>query len=247
LVRVFCVHVSYFRDRFAHSINHLHIIFRYMFVQMFDRFRPYFTVFVAGIPTMFAIPLMTRLHRYPSVLAATFQLLWVIYRPTSTSHTLTSGMILALLNPRTIVRMRNPSIIAFFALPVPILLFITFHRMWLVTGNGNPNYIFFQCFAYGMFVIIISMDFVSASVKRDKIRRMIEKGSIKKILAELKEKETEGELKTEKDDEEGNTTNGVQKEATGTEEDESAGADEKATGLFADVADQKVEPNVVFL
>lgn len=218
-----------------------------MFVQMFDRFRPYFTVFVAGIPTMFAIPLMTRLHRYPSVLAATFQLLWVIYRPTSTSHTLTSGMILALLNPRTIVRMRNPSIIAFFALPVPILLFITFHRMWLVTGNGNPNYIFFQCFAYGMFVIIISMDFVSASVKRDKIRRMIEKGSIKKILAELKEKETEGELKTEKDDEEGNTTNGVQKEATGTEEDESAGADEKATGLFADVADQKVEPNVVFL
>jgi len=218
-----------------------------MFVQMFDRFRPYFTVFVAGIPAMFAIPLMTRLHRYPSVLAATFQLLWVIYRPTSTAHTLTFGMILALLNPRTIVRMRNPSIIAFFALPVPILLFVTFHRMWLVTGNGNPNYIFFQCFAYGMFVIIISMDFVSASVKRDKIRRMIEKGSIKKILAELKEKETEGELKTEKDDEEGNTTNGVQKEATGTEEDESAGADEKATGLFADVADQKVEPNVVFL
>jgi len=210
-----------------------------MFVQMFDRFRPYFTVFVAGIPTMFAIPLMTRLHRYPSVLAATFQLLWVIYRPTSTAHTLTFGMILALLNPRTIVRMRNPSIIAFFALPVPVLLFVTFHRMWLVTGNGNPNYIFFQCFAYGMFVIIISMDFVSASVKRDKIRRMIEKGSIKKILAELKEKETEGELKTEKDD--GSVaTNGVQKERMKTEQ--SVGADDKA--IFAD---QPAEPNVVFL
>ena len=206
---------------------------------MFDRFRPYFTVFVAGIPTMFAIPLMTRLHRYPSVLAATFQLLWVIYRPTSTAHTLTFGMILALLNPRTIVRMRNPSIIAFFALPVPILLFITFHRMWLVTGNGNPNYIFFQCFAYGMFVIIISMDFVSASVKREKVRRMIEKGSIKKILAEMKEKEMEGESKNG-EHEEGSKTNGVQKEAGKKEE----ATDEKATGLFAD---QPTESNVVFL
>ena len=218
------------------TMIHLHITSRYMFVQMFDRFRPYFTVFVAGIPAMFAIPLMTRLHRYPLVLAATFQLLWVIYRPTSTAHTLTFGMILALLNPRTIVRMRNPSIIAFFALPVPVLLFVTFHRMWLITGNGNPNYIFFQCFAYGMFVIIISMDFVSASIKRDKIRRMIEKGSVKKILVEMKEKEMEGEP----DEDEVSASNRVQKQAGKTEQ--SVGADDKA--IFAD---QPAEPNVVFL
>jgi phosphatidylinositol glycan class U len=42
----------------------------YMFVQMFDRFRPYFTVFVSGIPAMFIIPLTIRLHRYPSVLVS---------------------------------------------------------------------------------------------------------------------------------------------------------------------------------
>jgi phosphatidylinositol glycan class U len=42
----------------------------YMFVQMFDRFRPYFTVFVSGIPAMFVIPLTLRLHRYPSVLVS---------------------------------------------------------------------------------------------------------------------------------------------------------------------------------
>ena len=45
---------------------------RYMFVQMFDRFRPYFTVFVSGIPAMFAIPLMARLYRYPSVLVSLY-------------------------------------------------------------------------------------------------------------------------------------------------------------------------------
>ena len=42
----------------------------YMFVQMFDRFRPYFTVFVSGIPAMFVIPLTIRLNRYPSVLVS---------------------------------------------------------------------------------------------------------------------------------------------------------------------------------
>jgi hypothetical protein len=59
--------------------------------------------------------------------------------------------------------------------------------MWLVSGNGNANYIYFQCLAYGMFVLIITMDFVSATVKRDKVRRMIEKGTIAKLLLKKKE------------------------------------------------------------
>ena len=54
--------------------------------------------------------------------------------------------------------------------------------MWLVSGNGNANYIYFQCLAYGMFVLIITMDFVSATVKRDKVRRMIEKGTTMLLL-----------------------------------------------------------------
>ena len=56
-----------------------------------------------------------------------------------------------------------------------------------MSGNGNPNYIYFQCLAYGMFVLIITMDFVSATVKRDKVRRMIERGTIAKILLKKKE------------------------------------------------------------
>lgn len=55
----------------AHLMVNLHLQ-RYMFVQMFDRFRPYFTVFVSGIPAMFAIPLMARLYRYPSVLVSLY-------------------------------------------------------------------------------------------------------------------------------------------------------------------------------
>jgi len=231
----------------------------YMFVQVFDRFRPYFTVFVSGISMMFAIPLAIRLYRYPSVLAATFQLLASIFQPTTTVHTLTLALHLTVLNPRTIVRMRDPSLISFFALPVPILLFVTFHRMWLVTGNGNPNYIYFQCFAYGMFVTIISMEFVTATVKRDKVRRMMEKGSVKKILDEMKEKEeaddedkevtengTEevGAVVDKVDDQNGDTTEEAGEDDNGDDGEESA---EDAGSVSDDVEDGAPEPVVVFV
>ncbi len=43
-----------------------------MFVQMFDRFRPYFSLFVNGLPAMFVLPLTIRLYRYPCALVSTF-------------------------------------------------------------------------------------------------------------------------------------------------------------------------------
>jgi len=205
----------------------------YFFVQMFDRFRSYFTIFVAGVPAMFVIPLTIRLQRYPSVLAATFPLLWAIFRPTTTIHTLALGLLLAMLNPRTIARMRNSSLVSLFALPVPILLFITFHRMWLVTGNGNPNYIFFQCFAYGLFVSTITLDFISATVKRDKVLRMVEKGDT--IV-----KKDDGEKKCE--DLPGLNGNKLF-ETEGDEKAENNGD----LNMLSDESEEKEEPNVVFL
>lgn len=65
--------------------------------------------------------------------------------------------------------------------------------MWLVTGNGNANYIFFQCFAYGLFVAVITLDVVSATVKRDKVRRIVEKGDVKgQVATEKAENEAHG-------------------------------------------------------
>jgi hypothetical protein len=43
---------------------------RYMFVQLFDRFRPYFSLFISGLPAMFVLPLMIRLYRYPCALVS---------------------------------------------------------------------------------------------------------------------------------------------------------------------------------
>lgn len=63
-----------------------------------------------------------------------------------------------------------------------------------MTGNGNPNYIFFQCLVYGMFVVIITMEFVSATVKRDKVRRMVEKGTVKKLAREKEGTKKEADI-----------------------------------------------------
>ncbi|KAL7536325.1 hypothetical protein ACHAWF_005437 [Thalassiosira exigua] len=209
----------------------------YMFVQVFDRFRPYFTVFVSGIPSMLVVPLVTRLYRYPSILTAEFQLLWAIFRPTTTVHTLTLGIHLAVLNPRTIVRMRDPSLVSFFALPVPILLFVTFHRMWLVTGNGNPNYLYFQCFGYGLFATVIAMEFVSATVKRDKVRRMIENGSMAKLAKK------DRAIAPQKENKKNGQQNGAHKEDQPLEESNGCvGKDSGKTDAMA-----KSEPVVVFL
>jgi hypothetical protein len=40
--------------------------------------------------------------------------------------------------------------------------------MWLETGNGEANFLYFQCYAYNVFVAITFIQFTGASVERDK-------------------------------------------------------------------------------
>lgn len=67
------------------------------------------------------------------------------------------------------------ALICLCALHVPIILYVTFYSMWLETGNGNANFLFFQCLAYNLFLGFITIDFISATVKRDKALRVIAK------------------------------------------------------------------------
>jgi phosphatidylinositol glycan class U len=47
--------------------------------------------------------------------------------------------------------------------------------MWLEVGNGEANFLFFQCLAYNIFVVILLLQFVHASVVRDKALLLAEK------------------------------------------------------------------------
>jgi len=88
-----------------------------------------------------------------------------------------------MLCPRSLIRMSRISLIAMAALPVPIILFIMTYGLWVESGTGNANYIYFQCLAMNILFAIIALDFIGATVKRDKAlrhtRKMLHK--IKKI------------------------------------------------------------------
>jgi len=79
------------------------------------------------------------------------------------------------MSPRSLARINIISLIALCSIPVPVLLYILDYGLWLETGSGNANYIFFQCMAYNAFVVMIFLDFCGASLQRDKALRLTEK------------------------------------------------------------------------
>lgn len=79
------------------------------------------------------------------------------------------------MSPRSLARMNAISLIAMCSIAVPILLYILDYGLWLESGSGNANYIFFQCLAYNAFVAMVFLDFVGASLQRDKALRITEK------------------------------------------------------------------------
>jgi phosphatidylinositol glycan class U len=147
----------------------------YFFIQMFDRFRRYFVAMFNLLQFIFVAPLAIRLHKYPIVLTTAFFLLGTLFKPVQTLHDAALGLALVAMAPRTVSRMGNASLVSLFAIIVPASLVVMFYWLWLETGTGNANYIFFQCLAYNVFLSIITLDYISATVKRDKALRLTEK------------------------------------------------------------------------
>ena len=87
------------------------------------------------------------------------------------------GLCLMLMEPRTLVRMRfHHCLVCVCGLPIPVVLYSAAYWMWLGgPGNGEANFVFFQCLAYNIFLGIILSQFCSACVQRDKAVRMVRK------------------------------------------------------------------------
>lgn len=81
-----------------------------------------------------------------------------------------------LLSPRSLAHLRPlVSLIAICAIPVPVILYTVTHWLWLVTGSGEVNFVYFQCLAYNALVAILLLEFAGASLRRDKVLRVTEK------------------------------------------------------------------------
>lgn len=72
------------------------------------------------------------------------------------------------------------SLISLCAIAVPVLLYIVMYGLWLETGSGEANFLFFQCLAYNAFLGNILVEFCGACVRRDKALRITEKQQMAK-------------------------------------------------------------------
>jgi hypothetical protein len=107
-------------------------------------------------------------------------LLWTLFQPTLALGDLlffqTLPLIpLVLLSPQTLVRTTVVSSFSLLAMSVPLVLWLAFYGMWLDSGVGNPNYLYFQCLVWNVFWMAFVMDYISAALKRDKVLRYLQK------------------------------------------------------------------------
>ena len=81
-----------------------------------------------------------------------------------------------MLSPQNIARMNLTRIVVnVLAFIIPIQLFILDYWLWMRTGTGNANYLYFQCLAFTVMLAIIFLEFAFANMKRDKALRITEK------------------------------------------------------------------------
>jgi phosphatidylinositol glycan class U len=103
-------------------------------------------------------------------------ILHTLCQPVSTLYDLLVGLLLLLLSPHSIARMKPVlSLFCLCGLGVPVALYPGLHDMWLVSGNGEANFVFFQCLAYQILLANLLLQFVTASLQRDKAWRLTEK------------------------------------------------------------------------
>jgi hypothetical protein len=122
--------------------------------------------------------------------ATIFWLLWTLIRPIGTLYDLNVGFCLMLLSPRSLARMGSiRSLVSVCAISVPVLLYLVAYWMWLETGSGEANFLYFQCLAYNVFAANLVVDFCGACVKRDKALRLTQKGAKEGTAAENDDKD----------------------------------------------------------
>ncbi len=140
----------------------------YLFINTFTRYEKYFLALCSCFVFTFCVPLLIRFVNYPLEMAVMLQLLRQLLHPRPTMQEISFAFALAALTRRTLMRMGNASIISVIAMPVPVILYIIDYWLWLQSGSGNANYMFFQCLTFNLFCGIFTLDFISSTLKRDK-------------------------------------------------------------------------------
>jgi hypothetical protein len=152
-------------------------LFWYLFSLLFQRFRPYFT-FAFNIQIfIFVAPLVIRIRGRPYILYTVLTFLIGLLRPHPTLGDVSLPMILMLMHPFVVARMRCKAVLLITSI-VCVALLRTTHWLWLYPGTACANHYYFVQMIYCLSLLILLSEFLNASLLRDREIEKLDKKNL---------------------------------------------------------------------
>ncbi|CAI5709531.1 unnamed protein product [Peronospora destructor] len=142
-------------------------IFWYFFMEVFDRFIPYFLFVMHLHPVIYIVPIYLRLAHRPQAYACALIGTFSLFQAYPSFGDFGFFLSLLALHPKTIMTIENRFVyvigLGAATCMLPVMWFL-----WLFPASGNANFFYNQTLVYQIFSSQIITAFVGATMKRDK-------------------------------------------------------------------------------
>lgn len=142
-------------------------IFWYFFIEVFDRFIPYFLCILHIHPLIYIAPIFLRLHNRPQAYYVTLVGIFMLFQAYPTFGDFGFFITLIFMFPKTIMTMTSRYVFALGMLVATCMLPVMWF-LWLFPASGNANFFYNQTLVYQAFNSLIISSFVNATMKREK-------------------------------------------------------------------------------
>ncbi|CAH0486787.1 unnamed protein product [Peronospora farinosa] len=142
-------------------------IFWYFFMEVFDRFIPYFLFVMHLHPVIYVVPIYLRLAHRPQAYACALIGTFSLFQAYPSFGDFGFFLSMLALHPKTIMTIENRFVyvigLGAATCMLPVMWFL-----WLFPASGNANFFYNQTLVYQIFSSQIITAFVGATMKRDK-------------------------------------------------------------------------------
>jgi hypothetical protein len=148
------------------SLSPTYSLFWYFFTSIFDRFHTFFLVCFHVHTLVYVLPLSMRLAEEPLFLCSIFLLLSEFFRAYSTLPGILFGVLCFVLPHlcQILLHLRRVRLLSFLCC-LSLLTQLLMRFLWLSTGGGNGNFLFFQHTLFCFTLLLLVMEVVG-SVRR---------------------------------------------------------------------------------
>eukprot|EP00644_Phytophthora_capsici_P003827 jgi/Phyca11/544549/estExt2_Genewise1Plus.C_PHYCAscaffold_150156 len=142
-------------------------IFWYFFMEVFDRFIPYFLFVLHLHPVIYIVPIYLRLSHRPQAYACALIGIFTLFQAYPSFGDFGFFLSMLALHPKTIMTIENRFVYV-LGLGVATCMLPVMWFLWLFPASGNANFFYNQTLVYQIFNSQIITAFVGATMKRDK-------------------------------------------------------------------------------